>query len=140
MAKDGSEALGTPEVVGTFVAARGNTTKLIVGGIPLAKAAEGGGTGGMPDFGQAAYLAVGADQIALVNTATGLFSIKPKVGSEALARFSRTEISSVELDRGALKNKLTLAFANGDLWEFEIPKAYNKGAKKVVEELGGSLT
>ena len=143
MAKDGSEALGAPEVAGTFVAAKGNTKRMALGGVvgaALANRNKGGGEGGLPAFGRAAYIAVSADEVALVKTDSGLMSMKPKVTSEALTRIPRGEISSVELDNGALKSALKFSLANGEMWEFEIPKAYNKGAKGVVDALGGSVT
>jgi hypothetical protein len=143
MAKDGSEALGAPEVAGTFVAAKGNTKRLALGGVvgaALASRNKGGGEGGLPAFGRAAYLAVGAEEVALVKTDIGMMSMKPKMTSEALVRVPRGEITSVELDKGALKSALKLSFTDGNTWEFEIPKAYNKGAKGVVEALGGDVT
>ena len=141
MAKDGSEALGAPEVAGTFVMAKGNTKRMAMGGVvgaALASRNKGGGTGGMPAFGRAAYVAVSSNDIAIVKTQSGLIGIgKPKVTAEALARIPRSEISSAELDKGALKSNLKVSFAGGDMWEFEIPKAWSKGAKQVVEALGG---
>ena len=143
MAKDGSEALGSPEVAGTFVAVTGNTKKLAMFGALGAvhanrkKDEEEGGT---PAFGRFAYLSIGADNLALVKAHSGMMSMKPKVTSEALTRRPRGEISSVDLDKGALKSNLKLAFANGDRWEFEIPKAFNKGAKSVVQALGGNVS
>jgi hypothetical protein len=141
MAQDGSEALGTPQVAGTLVAAKGNAKRLAVGGVvgaALMNRNKGGGTEGLPAFGRSAYLAVSADEIALVKTQTGLMSFKPKITSEALARVPRAQISSVDLDKGALKSNLKVAFSDGNTWEFEIPKAYNKTAKQVVEALGAS--
>ncbi len=143
MAKDGSEALGAPEEAGTFVAVKGNTKKLAAFGAigaVLASRTKAGEEGGTPAFGRFAYLSVGADNIALVKAHSGMMSMKPKVTPEALTRRPRGEVSSVELDKGALKSNLKLAFANGDRWEFEIPKAFNKGAKSVVEALGGKVT
>jgi hypothetical protein len=141
MAKDGSEALGTQQVAGTLVAAKGNAKRLAVGGVvgaALMNRNKGGGTEGLPAFGNSAYLAVGADEIALVKTQTGLMSFKPKITDETLARVPRAQISSVDLDKGALKSNLKVSFSDGNTWEFEIPKAYNKTAKQVVEALGGS--
>lgn len=143
MAKDGSEALGAPELAGTLVAVKGNTKKLAAFGAigaVLASRTKGGEEGGTPAFGRFAYLSIGADNIALVKAHSGMMSMKPKVTSEALTRRPRGEVSSVELDKGALKSNLKLAFANGDRWEFEIPKAFNKGAKSVVEALGGNVS
>ncbi len=143
MAKDGSEALGVPEVAGTFVAAKGNTKRLAMGGVvgdALTRKVKGAGEGGLPAFGRAAYVAVSSDEVALVKTHSGMMSLKPTVTSEALVRVPRSEITSVELDKGALKSALKLSFTNGDQWEFEIPKAFNKGARSVVEALGGDVT
>jgi hypothetical protein len=73
---------------------------------------------GAPDFGTVGYVAVTADEIAIVRGKTGLF--KPKVGSEVIARAPRSDIASGELDPGALKAALRLRFADGGHWEFAL--------------------
>ena len=91
----------------------------------------------MPAFGRVGYVAVSADEIALVKTKSGL--IKMKISEEVLARKQRSLISSVVMDKGALKSTLRIQFADGAEWVFDVPKANHRGAVQVVEALGGSI-
>jgi hypothetical protein len=117
--------------------AAGGVVGGVVGGA-LAGAATGPGYGELPDFGRVGYLAVTADEIALVKSKTGLF--KMKVGNEVLTRAPRSELASTELDRGALKSRLTLRFADGASWEFDVPKANHGTITRVVNALGGTFS
>ncbi|TMK95939.1 MAG: hypothetical protein E6G42_00995 [Actinobacteria bacterium] len=78
-----------------------------------------------PNFGRVGYVAAGVDEIALVKTKSGLMKIK--VTDEVLARAPRSEIQSVELDKGWLS-------------QFDVPKVDQKTAEKLVETLGGQVT
>jgi hypothetical protein len=147
MAADASEALGAPQLAGSFVSPKGLTKQLtagaagtVVGGAAGSMAAHMA-TGGLqwdgaPDFGRVGYVAVTAEEIAIVKGKSGL--MKPKVGSEVIARAPRSEIAAVELDPGALKAALKVRFADGGHWEFEVPKIYRKTAQQVVRALGGA--
>jgi hypothetical protein len=142
MAADATEALGAPEIAGSFVSPKGLTTRLtgaaaagMVGGV-VGRAAVthiSQKHEGAPSFGTIGYVAVTADEVAIVRGKTGL--MKPKVGAEVVARVPRSEVASVELDPGALKAALKIGFVNGGWWEFEVPKIYRKTAQQVVQTL-----
>jgi hypothetical protein len=143
---DASQVLGSPEVAGTFLNPKGTLKK-------KATASAGRAVGGLvgavgsnlaqshqkqegttPDFGQVGYLAVTADELALVRGKIG--AIKPKIRDEVLARRPRSDVQSVELEGGKLiKADLTIQFADGGAWEFEVPKVYRKTADRLVQEL-----
>ncbi len=148
MAGDASAALGAPEVAGSFVSPKGLTKRMtgvaaagVVGGVAGGMVAAGGsaakGFEGAPPFGTIGYVAVTASEVAIVRGKSGL--LKPKVGTEIVARVPRGEIASAELEGGALKAALTIRFADGGWWEFEIPKIYRKTAEQVVRTLGGRV-
>jgi hypothetical protein len=151
MASDASAALGASEVAGTFVNPKGLTKKMTaatagaqVGGLigTLAGNAIGGrsssgGASELPSFGRVGYVAVSENEVALVKTKTGAF--KMKISDEVLARVPREEVSSVELDEGKLLSHLTIAFANGTVWQFDIPAQAKKTAKSLVHALGGAI-
>ena len=111
----------------------------VVGGVVgrVAATAAMGGYGGAPSFGTLGYVAVTADELAIVRGKTGLF--KPKVGTEVVARVARSGVASAELDPGALKAALEIEFADGGWWEFEVPKVHRKTAEQVVRALGGHV-
>jgi len=151
MAADGSAALGAPEIAGTLVNPKGLTKKMTarvagreLGGIAgwaAASRATGGlyeGAPDVPSFGRVGYIAVSEAEVALVKTKTGAF--KMKVSDEVLARAPRTELASVEFEEGKLLSHLTIHFASGRSWEFDVPKMAKKTAKEVVAELGGSVS
>jgi hypothetical protein len=148
MATDASAALGAPELAGTLVNPKGLMKKTVartagreVAGLvgsaagALATRDRGKGAPGLPDFGRVGYLAVSATEIALVKTKYG-WKMTPT--DEALARVPRSELASVEWDEGRLLSHLRLHFSGGEVWEFDVPKADKKAAKRVVETLEGS--
>ena len=144
MASDASEVLGSPELAGTFLSPKGLTARMtamtagrVVGGV-LGQVAADQATGGeryqgAPDFGQVGYVAVTQDEVAIVRGKKGAF--KPKVGDEVVARAPRSSVQAVDFDKGALKGSLTIEFADGGWWEFEIPKIYRKTTERVVSVL-----
>jgi hypothetical protein len=149
MANDASAALGVPEIAGTMVNPKGLTKKVtasvagsVAGGALgnfAARRVMGDSYAGAPDvpnFGRVGYLAVTSEEIALVKTNTGAF--KMKVSDEVLARVPRSEIASVDWDGGFMLSHLKIAFKNGVLWEFDIPKAGKKGAEAFVRVLDPS--
>jgi len=147
---DASQALGAPELAGSLVNPKGMTKKMtasvagqVAGGAAGAFAAgmaAGGpaysGAPDVPNFGRVGYVAVTENEVALVKTKSGL--MKMKISDEVLARAPRSEIASVELDKGTLLSHLKIEFTNGVLWEFDVPKASKKTAEKVVGALGGT--
>jgi hypothetical protein len=147
MGGDASEALGAREVAGTFVMPKGMTRRMtgvaaagVVGGVVGGMVAQGASAAkryeGAPDFGTLGYVAVTDGEVAIVRGKRGLLS--PRVGDEVVARAARSDIASAELDPGALKAALRIAFADGGWWEFEVPKVNRKTAQAVVRALGGS--
>jgi hypothetical protein len=151
MANDASQALGAPEVAGTLVSPRGLTKKMSIG---TAGAQVGGLVGSlaatamanrkakatpdMPSFGRSGYLA--ASETELILTKTSQMGWKPHTKGDALVRVARSEVQSVELDRGKVLSHLKLTFADGLEWEFEIPRANRKGAEEFTNALGGNVT
>jgi hypothetical protein len=151
MANDASQALGAPEVAGTLVSPRGLTKKMSigtagaqVGGLVGSLAATGmanrkaKATPDMPSFGRSGYLA--ASDTELILTKTSQLGWKPHPKGDALVRVPRSDVESVELDRGKVLSHLKLTFADGLVWEFEIPRANRKGAEEFTTALGGSVS
>jgi hypothetical protein len=93
--------------------------------------------GGAPYFGDIGYVAVTADEVAIVKGKHGLF--KPKVGKEVIARAPRAGLAGAELDGGVLKAAMRFDFADGSSWEFEIPKIYRGTAEQVVRLLKSEI-
>jgi hypothetical protein len=151
MAKDASAALGAAEVAGTLVSPRGLTKKMTVrtaggqvGGLvgTLAATAVGGKIDNVapdvPSFGRIGYLA--ASETELVVTKTSQLGWKPHPTGDALVRVPRAEVESVAMEQGKLLSRLTLSFAGGVTWDFEVPRAHRKGAADFVNTLGGTVT
>ena len=138
-----SAALGAPQLAGTFVSPKGLTKRMTgdaamrqVGRAITGSAVAPGTQGpfqGAPAFGNVGYIAVTADEVAIVQAKTG--AMKPKVGSEVIARVSRSAVTSVKLDPHMLTASLKIAFADGGSWEFEVPKKYRETAQQVVHAL-----
>jgi hypothetical protein len=146
MAGDGTAALGAPEIAGTMVNPRGFTKKMSVGAIggvvgavaATAVASRSSKAADVPAFGRVAYLAASETEVALIKTKSG--ALKMKVTGEVLARAPRAEIETVELKDGKLIAHLRLQFANGTVWEFDVPKIGKKHAKQLVLALDGNVT
>lgn len=143
MAEDASAALGSPQLAGTFVSPKG-LTKRVTGDVAMRQvgravtgsavsSGSGGSFGGAPAFGQVGYVAVTADEVAIVEGKAGM--MKPKVGDKVIARMPRSQIASVELDPKMLTAALKIGFTGGDSWEFEVPKKYRETAQQVVAAL-----
>jgi hypothetical protein len=142
-----SDILGSPEVAGCKVNPRGANKGTI------AKAGAGQGLGGAaagvvadkkrkaeqveaatstaPSFGTIAWLALTADELALVD-------IEVKRGlklSNVLARVPRSEVTSVVLGKAPplISKPLTITLANGDHWIFEVPALGKGGVNDMVE-------
>lgn len=61
-----------------------------------------------------------------------------KISDEVLARVPRAQVASAELDEGKLLSHLTIAFTNGAIWQFDIPRQGKNTAKSVVRALAGA--
>jgi hypothetical protein len=149
MANDGSAALGAPEIAGTLVNPRGYVKKRVartagrevaglVGSVAAGLATRDGGAGvsDLPDFGRVGYVAVSTTEVAVLKTKLGWKMTPTDV---ALARAPRSELASAELDEGRMVSHLRLRFADGRLWEFDVPKSDKKTAREVVAALEGSV-
>lgn len=145
MGDEGSQALGAPEIAGTFVNPRGMAKKMTAS---VAGGQLGGAVGSFaastlanrtskataaPAFGRVGYVAVSLEEVALIKTKSGAF--KMKVTDEVLARAPRGEVASADLDEGRLLSHLKIAFDNGVTWEFDIPRQARSTAQDVVRAL-----
>jgi hypothetical protein len=146
MAPDASAVLGSPQEAGTFLSPKGLMKKMatqsagrMAGGLIGSAAGNVGMVRGdkeeaaTPAFGQLGYLAVTADDVALVRAKRG--AMKPKIVDEVVGRKPRNEVQSVDYDKGSLKGELKIHFADGSRWEFEIPKVHNKTTEAVIRAL-----
>lgn len=151
MANDASAALGAPEVAGTLVSPRGLTKKMsigtagsqvggLVGSLAAAAATsrKSKATPAMPSFGRSGYLA--ASDAELIITKTSQLGWKPHTKGDALVRVPRSDLQSVAMNRGKVLSQLTLTFADGLEWAFEIPRANRRDAEQFTNALGGNVT
>jgi hypothetical protein len=146
---DASSVLGAPQIAGTWVSKKGSATGMVasvagnqaagVVGRLAADAVSGRNQPGpaeTPELPAAgAFLALSADQLALVKTKRGL--LKPKIENDTWATAARSDIASAELGGGTLSVPLTISFTNGVSWTFEVAKAGKKAAEELVAALGG---
>jgi hypothetical protein len=87
-----------------------------------------------PRFGRLGFLALSDGELALVKMKQGLVRPKPV---EVVARVARGDIASIELGGGFPTAPLTVAFASGETWSFEVPRLASGNAKELVSLLGG---
>jgi hypothetical protein len=73
------------------------------------------------------------EEIAVLRTTAGPEHLQ--ITDEVLARAPRTAVTSVQLHRGHLLSRLTVAFAGGASWEFEVPAAYARSAERLAATL-----
>jgi hypothetical protein len=143
MAIDASEVLGAAQIAGVKVNPRGMAKR--VGGD------QAGGAAGLvgqatakvmyrdvdstpaqtPDFGRNAFLAVTADDVAMIKLKSGMVTLKL---DEVLARVPRADVVNAELGGGVAPG-LTIGFRNGESWKVEVTRP----SKKLAEALGGAL-
>ena len=83
-----------------------------------------------PSF-RLAYLAVTADELALIRLKTGLVGVKL---AEVIERVSRSEVASGELG-GGVSPALTVGFRDGGEWLLEVPRPFKRDAEEVVRML-----
>src|ERR1041385_2941998 len=132
---DGAGALGAPQVAGAWVNRRGKAKRTMstvsgaeIGGVVGSVVGAGLGKGSpqptaeTPQFGAFAYLAVGADEVALVKGKQGLVGLK--MTGDVVARAPRSEVASVELGQGKVAFPLTVTFTNGSQWDLEVARAH----------------
>jgi hypothetical protein len=136
MALDASQVLGSPQIAGVKVNPSGMAKRVgvaIAGTLParIVHGPSGQTTSNAPKFGRLAYLAVTADELALVKLKSGLVTLKLE---EVLARVPRSEVASAELGSG-LAPPLAITFGSGESWQLEIPPPNRKHAQAVVDTL-----
>jgi hypothetical protein len=88
-----------------------------------------------PSFGRLAFLALRADELALIE-------VKSKIVSDYLAdiiaRVPRGEVESISLDGGGLNSMpLAVTLKNGDTWALEVVKTSKKHAEQVIAAFSG---
>jgi hypothetical protein len=138
-----SNALGAPEIAGTLVNPKGYAKKTVarvagrevaglVGSVAAGLAVGDAGAPDLPDFGRVGYVAVSETDVAVLKTKTG-WKMNPT--EEVVVRASRSELTSVDFDEGKMVSHLTLNFANGHIWHFDVPRSDKKTAKAVVAAL-----
>ncbi len=143
MADKVSNALGAPEIAGTLVNPKGYAKKTVarvagrevaglVGSVTAGLAAGDAGAPDLPAFGRVGYVTVSEADVMVLKTKTG-WKMTPT--EEVVVRASREELASVDWDEGKMVSHLTLRFANGHVWEFDVPRTDKKTAKAVVEAL-----
>jgi hypothetical protein len=140
MAYDASAALGAPQVAGCMVLRSGSAKRMAIGGLIgaalAARNAKHKLDDGTPNFGRTGYLAVTANDVALVKTKSGLW--KAKLTNEVLARRPRNEVAAASLDGGMLQNTVNIKFSDGSAWKMEVPKARKGGAQQVIRQLSAA--
>jgi hypothetical protein len=150
MALDASQLLGSPQLAGVTVAPKGFALSV---GAGVGGAAGAGGLLGAaigaaagtsaekrhakkaaetPKVGRAAYLAVTAEEVALI-AIKGVLASKL---AEPIERVPRDEVASAELGPG-LAPSLTVTFRGGQRWRFEVARIMKKSAQAVVDALAG---
>jgi hypothetical protein len=132
--RDGAAALGAPELAGSFVNPRGLTRKFAPASPGQVTDVPSEGAPEIPRFGRVGYLSVTDDEIAIVRTRRGAFSMK--ITDQVLARVPRSAIARVEFDGGALLSHLTISFDNATVWAFDIPMVNRRSAARVAGALG----
>jgi len=115
----------------------GTVGREIGGGLTGATAAhdvEAQSAGASPlTTGQLGYLVVFDDQVVLYRAKRGAF--KPKPADEVFATAPRDSTTGAELDRKTLSGVLTVRFADGNEWAFDVPKVYISSAETIVQAL-----
>jgi hypothetical protein len=148
MAYDASEVLGSPQVSGARVMAKGFVSRHVasqlnvVGGIAGAvlsstatevvndKQKKEHPGGDAPDI-NAGFLAATEGELALVAIKVGV--VKSKLG-DVVARVPRNKVASIEYGGGAV-SKLTVVFTDETRWQFDVPKNGAKAAKEFAQAL-----
>ena len=135
---DASSLLGAKEIAGAEVSSKGLARKLTaaVAG-QVSGDTQGGLTEGppsLPAFRRTGYLAVSKRDVVLVKMKSGLLTMK--LSDTVLARAPRREIESLAWDGGKMLSHLSITFANGVEWEFDVTNASKRSAEAVVRALG----
>lgn len=148
MAYDASELLGSPQVAGARVMAKGFVSRHVanqlnvVGGVAGAVLSSSATElvkhkqkierpgADAPDI-NAGFLAATDGELALVAIKVGV--VKSKLG-DVVARVPRSKVASIEYGGGAM-SKLTVIFTDETRWEFDVPKNGAKAAKEFADAI-----
>jgi len=85
-----------------------------------------------PAYKGTAFLAVTAGEVALIQLRAGLVSRKL---DRLLARTDRGTVMAAELGQGKPLAPLTITFADGSRWEFDVPLGSKSAAQEVAQLL-----
>ena len=138
MAIDASSVLGSPQLAGVKVNPRGyawglsatqagGLSRITLGRRPSRGPAQ------TPKFGRLAWLAVTAEELAVVKLRTRN-GVTLKAG-EVIARVPRRELKTVEWHRGYV-SPLMIIFGDGRQWHLEVPPFNAGSGARVVQALG----
>jgi hypothetical protein len=93
---------------------------------------------GTPSFDTPAYLALSEDEVVLVQANTDMIRWAA-VGPEIFGRVSRSAVASAALDLGRWSSALSIVFADGGRWQFEVRRPHRDTAEQVARALGGRV-
>ena len=144
MAHDSSQLLGSQQLAGAVVTARGSGMRHaarvpgtgLVGAVALEYAAArytARRPSQTPKFGRTAFLAVNEREVALIRT--GAKGMHGRL-VEVLGRMPRSEVTGASVSRGFLRSNLTVTFADGGSWEFEVSPFVRSTIVRIVRALG----
>jgi hypothetical protein len=144
MRLDSSQVLGSLQLAGAVVTARGSGLRHaarvpatgLVGAVALGYAASrytARRPSQTPAFGHTAFLAINEREVALIKTGGG--GLKNGT-AEVLARMPRSEVTMAAVSRGFLRSNLTISFADGGTWEFEVSPFIRSMIVRIVRALG----
>lgn len=140
MAFDTTDLLGTKQVAGSVVLARGWTwqhgvEKAGLAGVAIGAAARKVAKDDVsqtPPIGRSTYLAVTDTEVALL----GVNRRSPGNLGEVLARVPRIEVTAAKLSPGVLRTNLTITFNGGAHWDFEQSPLVRPVLVKIIRALG----
>jgi hypothetical protein len=136
--------LGSQQLAGAVVTARGSGLRHaarvpatgLVGAVALGYAASrytARRPSQTPAFARTAFLAVNEREIALIKT--GASGVHGRL-VEVLGRMPRSEVTGAAVSRGFLRSNLTISFADGGTWEFEVSPFIRSTIARIAHALG----
>lgn len=130
MIKNGDEVAGSPLLGGVKVLGSGS-------GRAMASGAARVGFGRQRESPlkprQLAVVALTAEDFLLLNFKHG--AIHP-IATAVLARIPRSEVAGAEVPKSLSMNRMTVAFSDGSLWNFEVTKPNAGKARAIADQLG----
>jgi hypothetical protein len=129
------------EIAGMFVQGRGTQRSIVAGaagGVIGAIAASRGRTGGPLRVRQVGYLSVRGDQLILFEGKYRAMLGGFKALDGVVATAPRTSVAGAWWEMGRVGGVFEVAFTDGSLWEFDVPKVGNKLASRAADALGAA--